>query len=77
VAIGRELGFDGRLRRGRCIGHIINLVVKILLFGSFDGAFEQQPDGISAMSDNKYQFWLKKGPVGKLYNLVVDVRNMH
>ncbi|EXK75729.1 hypothetical protein FOQG_19506 [Fusarium oxysporum f. sp. raphani 54005] len=31
--IGAELGFDGRLRRGRCIGHIINLSAKALLFG--------------------------------------------
>jgi hypothetical protein len=65
VAIGRELGFDSRLRRGRCIGHIINLAAKALLFGSSDDAFEKQ------------LFWLKKGHVGKLYNLVVDVRNVH
>jgi hypothetical protein len=29
-AISRKLGFNGRLRRGRCIGHIINLAAKAL-----------------------------------------------
>ena len=29
--IGGELGFDGQLRRGRCIDHTINLLAKALL----------------------------------------------
>jgi hypothetical protein len=28
VAIGQKLGFDGRLHRGRCIGHIINVTAR-------------------------------------------------
>ena len=43
--IGGELGFEGRLRRGRCIGHTINLAAKALLFGSHPDAFEMQLDG--------------------------------
>ncbi|KAG7404303.1 hypothetical protein Forpe1208_v015762 [Fusarium oxysporum f. sp. rapae] len=38
--IGAELGFNGRLRRGRCIGHTINLSAKALLFGKNANAFE-------------------------------------
>jgi hypothetical protein len=41
VAIGQKLGFDGRLRRGRCVGHIINLAAKALLFGNDSDAFEE------------------------------------
>ncbi|KAL6406014.1 restless-like transposase [Ilyonectria robusta] len=75
--IGAELGFDGRLRRGRCIGHTINLSAKALLFGKKAGAFEQQLSGAEALSDTEYAQWRKKGPVGKLHNIVVDVRISH
>ncbi|KAG4272711.1 hypothetical protein FPRO04_14627, partial [Fusarium proliferatum] len=75
--IGAELGFDGRLRRGRCIGHTINLSAKALLFGKNANAFEQQLSGAEALSDTEYAQWRKKGPVGKLHNIVVDVRISH
>jgi hypothetical protein len=55
VAIGEKLGFDGRLRRGRCIGHIINLAAKALLFGNDLDAFEEQLDGTSPMNYADYQ----------------------
>jgi hypothetical protein len=75
--IGGELGFDGKLRRGRCIGHTINLAAKALLFGNDPDAFEEQLNGASALSYSDYQLWRTRGPVGKLHNLVVDVRNVH
>ena len=75
--IGAELGFDGRLRRGRCIGHTINLSAKALLFGKNADAFEKQLSGAEALSDTEYAQWRKKGPVGKLHNIVVDVRISH
>ncbi|KAI8411233.1 hypothetical protein FOFC_07827 [Fusarium oxysporum] len=75
--IGAELGFDGRLRRGRCISHTINLSAKALLFGKNANAFEQQLSGAEALSDTEYAQWRKKGPVGKLHNIVVDVRISH
>jgi hypothetical protein len=43
--IGHELGFYGRSRRGRCIGHVVNLAVKALLFGNSSDAFEEQLNG--------------------------------
>lgn len=75
--IGGELGFDGRLRRGRCIGHTINLSAKALLFGRNTDALEQQLSGAEALSDAEYARWRKRGPVGKLHNIVVDVRISH
>ncbi|WKT53885.1 Parallel beta-helix repeat [Fusarium oxysporum f. sp. vasinfectum] len=75
--IGAELGFNGRLRRGRCIGHIINLSAKAILFGKNADAFEQQLSSAEALSDTEYARWRKKGPVGKLHNIVVDVRISH
>jgi hypothetical protein len=75
--IGAELGFNGRLRRGRCIGHTINLSAKALLFGRNSDAFEKQLSGAEALSDTEYAQWRRKGPVGKLHNIVVDVRISH
>ncbi|OWT43020.1 restless-like transposase [Pochonia chlamydosporia 170] len=75
--IGAELGFNGRLRRGRCMGHTINLSAKALLFGRNTDAFEQQLSGAEALSDAEYARWRRKGPVGKLHNIVVDVRVTH
>ena len=40
--IGEQLGFQWEERRVRCFGHIINLVVRALLFGSEIDAFEQE-----------------------------------
>jgi hypothetical protein len=77
VVIGGDLGFDGESRRGRCIGHTINLAAKPLLFGNSPDAFEEQLDGSSAMNSATYQLWRSQGPVGKLHNLVVDMRNVH
>jgi hypothetical protein len=57
MAIGQKLGFDGRLRRGRCIGHIINLAAKALLFGNDPDVFEEQLDGTSPMNYADYQLW--------------------
>ncbi|KAK6843994.1 restless-like transposase [Apiospora arundinis] len=71
--IGAELGFNGRLRRGRCIGHTINLAAKALLFGHHPDAFEKQLTGAVALTDADYQQWRSTGPVGKLHNLVVDL----
>lgn len=75
--IGAELGFNGRLRQGRCLGHTITLSARALLYGRNTDAFEQQLSGAEALSDTEYARWRKKGPVGKLHNIVVDVRISH
>ena len=54
-----------------------NLSAKALLFGKKAGAFEQQLSGAEALSDTEYAQWRKKGPVGRLHNIVVDVRISH
>ncbi|KAG7424497.1 putative AC transposase [Fusarium oxysporum f. sp. raphani] len=72
--IGGELGFVGSTRRGRCFGHTLNLSAKALLFGHNVEAFEEQLSGEAALSEAEHALWRRKGPVGKLHNLVVDVR---
>jgi hypothetical protein len=41
----RALGVDSKQRRIRCFGHVLNLVVKALLFGQNPKAFETEVDG--------------------------------
>jgi hypothetical protein len=72
--IGGELGFVGSTRRGRCFGHTLNLSAKALLFGHNVEAFEEQLSGAAALSEAEHTLWRRKGPVGKLHNLVIDVR---
>ncbi|GKU08409.1 unnamed protein product [Fusarium langsethiae] len=72
--IGGELGFVGSTRRGRCFGHTLNLSAKALLFGQNVEAFEEQLSGAAALSEAEHALWRRKGPVGKLHNLVVEVR---
>jgi hypothetical protein len=70
--IGAELGFNGKARRGRCFGHVLNLAAKAILFGNNVEAFEQQLSGAEALSHTEHELW-RKGSVGKLHNLVVAI----
>jgi hypothetical protein len=58
----------GRLR---CIGHILNLVAQALLLGEGVSSFQKELAGASA--ENVFKIWNKKGPVGKLHNLVAYI----
>ncbi|KAM4061668.1 reverse transcriptase (RNA-dependent DNA polymerase) [Hirsutella rhossiliensis] len=63
---------DVQRRRLRCVGHIINLVVRAVIFGSNAGKFESQ---LRAATDEfKFDVWAKVGAVGKLHNLATYIR---
>lgn len=68
--IGMKLGFEPKTRRIRCFGHVLNLVAKALLFGHSVDAFEEEVDGEPALDATQHEIWRKKGPIGKLHNLV-------
>ncbi|KAK8120231.1 hypothetical protein PG999_004351 [Apiospora kogelbergensis] len=53
-------GYEAEERRIRCYGHILNLVGPIEQFGHLDDIL---------------RFWRRKGPVGKLHNIVKWVRS--
>ncbi|KAL9572117.1 hypothetical protein ACKAV7_003834 [Fusarium commune] len=71
--IGGELGFVGKTRRGRCFGHTLNLSAKSILFGHKADAFERQLSGQAPLSEAEHLLWQKRGPVGKLHNVVVFI----
>lgn len=63
--------FNPRWQRLRCIGHIINLIVKAFLFGK--GVSRMQKDLAGASDDNAFQIWGKMGPIGKAHNICVYI----
>jgi hypothetical protein len=68
-----EYGFNKEWRRLRCMGHIINLVARILLFGKDpDGFAEDLEEAVDDVMKEMEQ-WRKAGPIGKLHNIMVWV----
>ena len=67
---------DATDRRIRCYGHILNLVGRAFLYGEDFEAFEQESQVYEAVDriDDNLRHWRKRGPVGKLHNLVKWVR---
>jgi hypothetical protein len=55
--------------RLRCFGHILNLIVKALLFGTGVSKLEQQLCGVS--DDQQFEIWRKYSFIGKLHNFCV------
>ena len=63
-------------RRIRCIGHIINLVMKAFLFGEDADSFEIEVGGAVHLGRHKsiLKAWRKRGPLGKLHNTLIHIR---
>lgn len=77
AALADEFNFNPEHRRLRCLGHILNLVVKQLIFGTKANAMETEDDSdvdFNAVSD-KLNKWRKKGPIGRLHNFVGTINN--
>jgi hypothetical protein len=55
--------------RLRCAGHMLNLIVKALLFGQGVSKLEQQLRGAS--DDERFEIWRKQSFIGKLHNFCV------
>ena len=68
---------DITARRMRCFGHILNLVAKAFLYGEDSDAFELQDDfyELHNQYDQALQHWRRKGPIGKLHNIVKFIRS--
>lgn len=63
-------------RRLRCWGHVLNLVAKAFLFGTDADAFELEDEANTTLEreQERLKAWRKKGPVGKLHNIIVFIR---
>lgn len=61
--------------RLRCLGHVINLAAKALLNEKDEDSVDFEVDSASAKIEVRQamewlEFWRKKGPIGKLHNIV-------
>ena len=65
-----------KARRMRCWGHILNLTAKAFLFGAEANSFELQSEAFHLLGQQQedLQHWRRKGPVGKLHNIVKFIR---
>jgi hypothetical protein len=62
--------FNHQERRLRCIGHIINLVARALLFSDDPDAFKKELNS----SPVDLRIWRRKGPCGRFHNLNTYIR---
>ena len=64
-------------RRLRCMGHILNLACQALLFGDVPEQHQANVHLVRALQDEQRELniWRKKGPIGKLHNVVRFIRN--
>jgi len=55
----------------RCLGYIINLVIKALLFGKSVSKLKRKL--ASALYNNVFKIWNSIGPIGKLHNIYIYI----
>ena len=62
-------------RRLRCLGHVLNLSAKAILFGDNPEVFEKDIVTAALLKDEKaaLRHWRNKGALGKLHNVVVYI----
>jgi hypothetical protein len=67
---------DIKHRRVRCYGHILNLAAKAFLFGQDADAIELESydAGSTGRASEELELWRRKGPVGKLHNIISYIR---
>ena len=75
--LGRELRFNWKKRWVRCIGHVVNIVVKHMLFGQDPDAFEKKIYDGQLTAAREHEQWRKRGPVGKWPNFAVVSKLQH
>jgi hypothetical protein len=66
--LAKRMPINKARTRLRCFGHIVNLVVKALLFGKGSSRF--QSDLQAANDSESYALWRQRGAIGHLHNLV-------
>ncbi|TQV90154.1 restless-like transposase [Cordyceps javanica] len=69
--IAPELHFDPAERCVRCVGHILNLVMKSILFGKDVEAFEDTVARDEALARAAHDTWMRRGPVGEAHDFAI------
>ncbi|KAI8406405.1 hypothetical protein FOFC_13875 [Fusarium oxysporum] len=68
LQLATRFGFDPDWRRLRCSGHVINLVVRAILYGKGVSKAERQ---LQCCNDQEsFSIWRQRGVIGKVHNIV-------
>ncbi|KAM5359658.1 hypothetical protein ACJA88_015072 [Fusarium oxysporum] len=73
--IGLEFGFGWEKRWVRCVGNVVNIVVKQMLCGKNPDAFEKEVFEGLHMAAKEHEVWRRRGSVGKWHNFAVAEEN--
>ena len=71
VKLSKTMGFELMQKRLRYMGHILNLIAKLYIFGQDISTFEE--DYKKASPGERRELWRQRGELGKLHNLVAHV----
>jgi hypothetical protein len=70
-----DITYDASHHRLRCNGHIINLAAQAFLFSSDEDSLSKLNNTASSIpSQLEMDTWRRKGPLGKLHNIVVYIQ---
>ena len=69
--LAKTLGFDPKLKRLRCAGHIFNLIAERYLYRQDISKFKEQYSKAGALERRK--LWREQNKVKKLYNLIAYI----
>jgi hypothetical protein len=66
-------GIDVKELRLRCFGHVVNLVVKALLYGSKSSTLQQELGAAAGDNEAAFKIWHEQGSIRRLHNLVTYI----
>jgi hypothetical protein len=66
-------GIDVKESRLRFFGHVVNLVIKALLYGSKSGTLQQELSAAAGGDEVSFKIWREQGSIGRLHNIVTYI----
>jgi hypothetical protein len=66
-------GIDLKESRLRCFGHVVNLIVKTLLYGSKSSTLQQELGAAAGDDEASFKIWREQGSIGRLHNIVTYI----
>ena len=74
--LAERFDFNAGERRLRCAAHVFNLVAHQIMYGTDLEAFKHEIQRPKELEE-ELQLWRKKGPLGRLYNIIMWVTDKH
>ena len=68
-----HISFNPTTSRLRCLGHVINLVAKVFLYGTDNEVEVTNSDDLEEESIKQLRQWRKRGPYGRLRNIITYI----